>query len=198
MLSNSQKLLKRSFDLFFAFTGLCLFSLPLFLLIILASFDTKAFGLFKQKRIGILCKPFNIYKIRTIKGLDTAEIYIDKSFKNISIFGRFLRRYHLDEWPQLFNILIGDMSFVGPRPDLVGFADKLKPKYQLFLQVKPGITSPASLKYRNEGTLLSQQENPEKYYRNVIWPDKVKLNNDYVKNWSFLGDIKIIGLTIFS
>jgi len=100
--------------------------------------------------------------------------------------------------PQLFNILLGTMSFVGPRPDLIGFADNLKLKDQLFLQVKPGITSPASLKYRNENSLLSQQSNSTEYYKNVVWPDKVKMNNDYVKNWSFLGDIKLILLTIFN
>ncbi|MFK5889277.1 MAG: sugar transferase [Flavobacteriaceae bacterium] len=198
MLSNSQKLFKRSFDILFAFTGLIICFIPLFLFLVLASFDTKKFGLFKQKRIGFLCKPFDIYKIRTIKGIDTEEVYISQHSKEISKFGKFLRKYHIDEWPQLYNILIGDMSFVGPRPDLVGYADKLQPKDQLFLQVKPGITSPASLKYRNENELLLQQKNPEKYYKATLWPDKVKLNNDYVKNWSFFWDIKLIWLTIFN
>jgi len=198
MLSNSQKLFKRSFDILFAFTGLIICFIPLFLLLILASFDTKKFGLFKQKRIGFLGKLFDIYKIRTIKGIDTEDVYIPRNSKNISKFGRFLRKYHLDELPQLYNILMGDMSFVGPRPDLVGYADKLQLKDQLFLQVKPGITSPASLKYRGEDKLLSQQKNPKEYYKNTLWPDKVKLNNDYIKNWTFFGDIKLIWLTIFN
>jgi lipopolysaccharide/colanic/teichoic acid biosynthesis glycosyltransferase len=198
MLSNSQKLFKRSFDILFAFTGLIICFIPLFLLLILASFDTKKFGLFKQKRIGFLGKLFDIYKIRTIKGIDTEDVYISKNSKNISKFGRFLRKYHLDELPQLYNILMGDMSFVGPRPDLVGYADKLQLKDQLFLQVKPGITSPASLKYRGENKLLSQQKKPKEYYKNVLWPEKVKMNNDYVKNWSFFWDIKLIWLTIFN
>jgi len=110
----------------------------------------------------------------------------------------FLRNLNLDELPQLFNILLGTMSFVGPRPDVVGFADVLPQKEQLFLSIKPGMTSPASLKYRNEKLLLSKQENPEKYYRNTIWPDKVKMNNNYVKNGSFFGDIKLIWITIFN
>jgi lipopolysaccharide/colanic/teichoic acid biosynthesis glycosyltransferase len=198
MLSNNQKLLKRSFDIFFSLIGLSIIFIPLFFLIILASFDTGKIGLFKQERIGFLCKPFKIFKIRTIKGVDTQTVYISSVSDNISKFGRFLRKYHLDEWPQLYNILIGDMSFVGPRPDLVGYADNLHPKDQLFLQVKPGITSPASLKYRDENKLLSQQKTPGEYYINILWPDKVKMNNNYVKNWSFFGDIKIIWLTIFS
>lgn len=171
---------------------------PIIILVILASIDTKNLGLFTQKRVGFKCKIFNIYKIRTIKGKDKEAVYISPTSKNISKFGMFLRNTNLDELPQLFNILIGTMSFVGPRPDVVGFADILPQKEQLFLSIKSGMTSPASLKYRNENRLLSKQENPKKYYRNIIWPDKVKMNNDYVKNWSFFGDIKLIWLTIFN
>jgi len=198
MLSKSQKLFKRSFDILCAFTGLIICFIPLFLLLILASLDTKKFGLFRQKRIGYKGKEFHVFKIRTIKGIDTEEVYISQHSKDILKFGRFLRKYHIDEWPQLVNILIGAMSFVGPRPDLIGYADNLQLKDQLFLQMKPGITSPASLKYRNEDLILAKQENPKIYYKNIIWPDKVKMNNDYVKNWSFLGDIKLILLTIFN
>jgi lipopolysaccharide/colanic/teichoic acid biosynthesis glycosyltransferase len=176
---------------------LLIFIIPIIILIILASFDTKNIGLFAQKRIGFKAKIFTIYKIRTIKGNDTEDVYISPSSTSISKFGYFLRKSHLDELPQLFNILFGTMSFVGPRPDVVGFADVLPQKEQLFLKVKPGITSPASLKYKKEDVILAKQNNPEKYYKNAIWPDKVKMNNDYVKNWSFFGDIKLIWLTIF-
>jgi len=172
--------------------------IPIIILIILASIDTKSFGLFTQKRIGYKSKIFNVYKIRTIRGKDTEAVYIPFISNNISKLGIFLRNSNLDELPQLFNILLGTMSFVGPRPDVVGFADVLPQKEQLFLSVKPGMTSPASLKYRNENLLLSKQEKPENYYRNTIWPVKVKMNNDYVKNWSFFGDIKLILLTIFN
>jgi len=198
MLSWSQKLLKRVFDVILSLILLLILISPIFLLIIISSLDTKGFGVFNQKRIGLKCKSFYIYKIRTIRGIDTQAVYISPNSKNISQFGNFLRDSHLDELPQLFNILLGTMSFVGPRPDVVGFADVLPQKDQLFLQAKPGITSPASIKYRNENKLLSQQKNPEEYYKNILWPDKVKMNNDYVKNWSFLGDIKLILLTIFS
>ena len=198
MLSSTQKILKRSFDFLIAFLGLLLLFIPLCLLIIISNIITKKIGLFKQNRVGQYGKIFKIYKIRTIKGNDFEEIYIPQNSKYISKFGYFLRRYNIDELPQLFNILLGTMSFVGPRPDLKGFADNLKLKDQLFLKVKPGITSPASIKYRDENSFLSQQSNPSEYYKNVVWPDKVKMNNEYVKNWSFLGDIKLILLTIFS
>jgi lipopolysaccharide/colanic/teichoic acid biosynthesis glycosyltransferase len=108
----------------------------------------------------------------------------------------FFRRTKIDELPQLFNVLWGDMSFVGPRPDVPGFADRLEGVDRIILSVRPGITGPASLKYRDEEALLASQEDPERYNREVIWPDKVRINLDYVKHWSFAGDIGYILKTV--
>lgn len=114
----------------------------------------------------------------------------------ITPFGAKLRKYKLDELPELWNVLIGDMSFVGPRPDVPGYADKLVGEDRKILLLKPGITSPASIKYRNEEELLAQQIDPIKYNDEVIFPDKVKINLNYLENWSFITDIKLIIYTI--
>ena len=114
----------------------------------------------------------------------------------VTKFGKFLRDYKLDELPQLFNILKGEMSFVGPRPDVIGYADVLKGTDRIILQVKPGITGPAQLKYKNEDDLLAQVENPIQYNDEVLWPDKVKINIEYVKNWSFQKDLYYIYRTM--
>lgn len=109
-----------------------------------------------------------------------------------------MRKYKLDELPELWNVLIGDMSFVGPRPDVPGYADKLVGEDRKILLLKPGITGPASIKYRNEEELLAQQADPIKYNDGVIFPDKVKINLNYLENWSFITDIKLIIYTILS
>ena len=120
-----------------------------------------------------------------------------KNEPRITKSGRFFRRFKIDELPQLFNIIIGDMSFVGPRPDVPGFADELSGEDRIILSIRPGITSPASLKYHDEEDILAQQEDPIKYNRSVIWPDKVRMNVLYIKQWSMLGDIRLIVRTIF-
>ena len=142
-------------------------------LILLAAIDTKSSGIFKQKRIGQYGKPFTIFKIKTIR---VKEI----KTKSISTFGAFLRKSKLDELPQLLNILLSDMSFVGPRPDISGFADNLKGEDKFILSVKPGLTGPASLYFKNEEFILSKQERPDQYNINEIWPLKIKLNKEYV------------------
>ena len=156
------------------------------LTIILASIDTKSFGLFTQKRIGQYGKTFTIFKIKTLS--DTT--------KSSTSIGRFLRSTKLDELPQFFNILNGTMSFVGPRPDISGYADQLKNQDRIILNVKPGVTGLASLKYRNEEQILAQQINPLHYNDTIIWPDKVRINKWYVKNQTFLIDLKILFYTI--
>lgn len=164
------------------------------LLIICSSIDTREYGLFTQTRIGKSGKHFNIYKIRTMRGEQNSTV-TTKAHK-ITSFGKFLRNYKLDELPQLFNILKGEMSFVGPRPDVQGYADVLVGEDRIILSVKPGITGPAQLKYRNEESILSQVENPLQYNDNVLWPDKIKINKEYVQNWSFTTDIYYIVKTI--
>ncbi len=126
-------------------------------------------------------------KVEGIKTTITSsnDIRITKS-------GKFFRDTKIDELPQLWNVFIGDMSFVGPRPDVEGYADKLEGDDRIVLSIRPGITGPASLKYKNEEEILSKQANPKEYNDNVIWPDKVKINIEYIKNWSLLKDIQYI------
>jgi lipopolysaccharide/colanic/teichoic acid biosynthesis glycosyltransferase len=120
-----------------------------------------------------------------------------KGDRRITKIGAFLRKYKLDELPELWNVLIGQMSIVGPRPDVKGYADELKGEDRKILNLRPGITGPASLKYANEEELLSYQENPEKYNNEVIFPDKVRINLDYYFNQNLILDLKIIFATIF-
>ena len=133
-LNKRQQFVKRVFDLFFSFFGLIIFILPILILMMLSSFSTQKFGLFSQKRVGKNGKLFKIFKIRTMKVHIPKEDFITlKNDDRITPFGKFLRNYKLDELPQLFNVFIGDMSLVGPRPDVPGYADKLKKKTELFL-----------------------------------------------------------------
>jgi lipopolysaccharide/colanic/teichoic acid biosynthesis glycosyltransferase len=179
---------KRLFDLFFATFGLII-TFPITVLLgIIATIDTKQNGIFSQKRIGQFGRPFTIYKIRTF-GLS--------ELKPISKIGGFLRNSKLDELPQLWNILIGDMSFVGPRPDIKGYYDELVGENRKILELKPGLTSSASIKYSNEEYILEKQENQLAYNDTVIFPDKVKMNLEYYYSNSISGDIKIIWKTIF-
>lgn len=155
----------------------------------LASFDTHQWGVFTQERIGQFGKPFKMYKIRTLqKGIHRLG-HLEASATN---FGKIIRRYKLDELPQIFNVLSGKMSFVGPRPDVAGFADILEGEDRIILKFKPGITGPATLKYKDEEQILAQQVDPEKYNRTIIWRDKVEINKNYVQNWSFSLDLLFI------
>ena len=137
-----------------------------------------------------------MYKFRTMTVGHGGSSVSVAGENRITPFGAKLRKYKLDELPELWNVLIGDMSFVGPRPDVPGYADKLVGEDRKILLLKPGITSPASIKYRNEEELLAQQIDPIKYNDEVIFPDKVKINLNYLENWSFITDIKLIIYTI--
>lgn len=130
-----------------------------------------------------------------MKGVSKSTITTDQH--QITKIGKILRDYKLDELPQLFNILKGEMSFVGPRPDVAGYADKLIGEDRLMLKVKPGITGPAQLKYCKEEEILSNVNDPIKYNDEILWPDKVKINVEYVKNWSFRQDLIYMFQTIF-
>jgi lipopolysaccharide/colanic/teichoic acid biosynthesis glycosyltransferase len=152
----------------------------------LAGIDTQSKGIFKQKRVGKYANLFFIYKFRTFH----------KNTSKISKIGAFLRRYKLDELPQLFNVLKGEMSLVGPRPDIEGYYDQLKGNDRLVLNLKPGITGLASLKYKNEEFLLTLQDNSTEYNDKVIFPDKIRLNLIYFYKKSLKLDFLILLETI--
>lgn len=153
--------------------------------------------LFKQKRVGQHGQLFTVYKFRsmTVAGEGKTSIAAAEESR-ITPLGEKLRRYKLDELPELWNVLKGDMSFVGPRPDVPGYADKLKGEDRNILKLKPGITGPASLKYRNEEELLSNVSDPIAYNNDVIYPDKIKLNLYYYYHYSFVKDIQMIFCTV--
>ena len=152
--------------------------------------------IFKQRRVGQYGQLFTMYKFRTMKVNHSGSTVSVQGESRITPLGAKLRKYKLDELPELWNVLIGDMSLVGPRPDVPGYADKLEGEDRRILLLKPGITGVASLKYRNEEELLAEQNDPQKYNDEVLFPDKVKINIEYLDNWSFGFDIKIITYTI--
>lgn len=191
------RVIKRVFDVVLSLIGIC-FALPIMLMaFIVASIETKSFGLFIQKRVGKDAKLFNVFKIKTMRELKGVDTTITTSNDmRITKSGKFFRDTKIDELPQLFNVLFGSMSFVGPRPDVKGYADKLEGEDRIILSIAPGITGPASLKYKNEEEILAKQENPKEYNDKVIWVDKVKINRDYIENWSFKKDIEYIVKTV--
>ena len=151
---------------------------------------------FMQKRVGRNGKLFTIIKFRTMRAHHDANTITASNDMRITGFGSFLRKWKLDELPELYNILIGEMSFVGPRPDVPGYADMLTGDDRRILTLRPGITGPASLKYYNEEDILAGVENPKEYNDNVIFPDKVRINLKYLERASLPEDLKIIFYTI--
>jgi len=191
------KFSKRAFDIVFAVIGIFFTWWIILVAIVVASIETKSFGLFMQKRVGKNGKLFNVFKIKTmkpVKGLNTTITTANDM--RITKNGKFFRNTKIDELPQLFNVLFGSMSFVGPRPDVEGYADKLEGEDRVILSVRPGITGPASIKYKNEEAILAKQSNPKKYNDEVIWVDKVEINKEYIKNWSLKKDIEYILKTV--
>lgn len=152
--------------------------------------------LFKQQRVGKDGKLFTMVKFRSMSVAHGGSSVSVAGESRITPLGAKLRKYKLDELPELWNVLIGDMSFVGPRPDVPGYADKLVGEDRVILKLRPGITGPASLKYRDEETLLATVEDPIRYNDEVIFPDKVRINKEYYYNWSFWQDIKYIVRTV--
>ena len=197
LVSLSQKRLKRVFDFSLSILGLFFLWWVILIAWLLASIDTKKNGFFLQERIGRHSTRFKIIKIRTMLSSDfisTTVTSVDDA--RITNLGKLFRKFKIDELPQLINIFLGHMSFVGPRPDVPGFADCLREDDQTILSVRPGITGPASIKYKDEELLLSKQSNPEEYNMKVIWPDKVKINKQYIEEYSFLKDLSYIWITI--
>lgn len=192
-LSWRSRTLKRSFDIFLSLCGILLAGWLIIIAVVLASLDTRRWGLFTQERIGRHGKTFRILKIRTMRDVpNLATTVTSSNDPRITRLGRFFRRTKLDELPQLFNILLGHMSFVGPRPDMPGFADKLEGEDRIILSVRPGLVGPATLKYVDEERTLTGVADPEEYNRRVLYPDKVRLNRTYIERYRFLDDLKYL------
>ena len=153
--------------------------------------------IFKQQRVGRNGKLFTMYKFRSMTVNHSGSSVSVAGESRITPLGAKLRKYKLDELPELWNVLKGDMSLVGPRPDVPGYADRLQGEERLVLKLRPGITGPASLKYANEEEILAQVADPRRYNDEVIFPDKVRINLDYYYNRTFCGDIRLIFQTIF-
>lgn len=190
-------ILKFIFDKIYSFFGL-LFLCPILLFVALLIRIKMPNGpvIFKQKRVGKGGKLFTMYKFRSMTANHNGSSVSVAGESRITPLGATLRKYKLDELPELWNILCGDMSFVGPRPDVEGYADKLEGKDRIILSLRPGITGPASMKYRNEEELLATVDNPQAYNDEVIYPDKVRLNRYYAEHYSFITDIKMIIFTV--
>lgn len=190
--------MKRCFDILISFFGLIILIPLLILIAIFIKLSSKGSIFFIQKRVGRNGEIFSMIKFRSMlikqNSSSTVSVYGDN---RVTGFGFFLRRYKLDELPELLNVLKGDMSLVGPRPDVPGYADKLIGDAKLILLLRPGITGPATLKYANEEKILASSNDPIKYNDEVIYPDKVKINLDYYYNHTFWIDIKIIFASIF-
>lgn len=197
--------LKWLFDKLVSVIGLVVLSPVLLVVAILIKKEMPGPVLFRQKRVGQQGRLFTVYKFRSMTVKAEASVASKDSEvtsiasteqSRITPLGEMLRRYKLDELPELWNVLKGDMSFVGPRPDVPGYADQLQGEERDILKLKPGITGPASLKYRNEEELLSSIDNPTQYNDEVIFPDKVRLNLYYLKHYSFIKDIQMIVCTV--
>lgn len=181
---------KRSFDLFASIVGLSLTWWIILIAFCIASIETKSNGFFIQKRVGRYGTLFSLIKIKTMAKVHGYTTSITTSNDpRITRSGRFFRRTKIDELPQLINVLLGDMSMVGPRPDISGYADKLSGENSVILSLRPGITGPATLKYKDEEKLLATQDDPKRYNDEVIWPDKIAINRHYLEDWSFKADL---------
>ena len=191
-------MLKRFFDIFSSLIVLIIISPLLILISIFIKLDSKGKILYNQKRVGINGKEFKLFKFRTMKpGSDIKGLLTIGNDTRITRVGNVLRKTKLDELPQLFNIIIGDMSVVGPRPETPNYVELYNKKQKEVLSIRPGLTDYASLEFINESELLAKQDDPEQAYINTIMPQKLSLNIKYIQDQSFLLDLKIIFRTIF-
>ena len=190
--------MKRLFDIFFSFIGLIIL-FPFFIIIALFIIIDSRGGIFyKQVRVGLGGKDFKLYKFRSMKiNSDKGSLLtVGGRDSRITKIGYFIRRYKIDELPQLINVFLGTMSLVGPRPEVRKYVDLYNEEQKLVLSVKPGITDFASIEFCNENEILGKAENPELIYIDEIMPAKLKLNLKYIKEKSFAVDLKIIFKTI--
>lgn len=192
--------MKRVFDFFFSVVGLLILA-PFFILItILIKLDSSGPVFYRQVRVGLSNKDFRIFKFRTmhINADKLGLLTVGGRDPRVTKLGYYLRKYKLDELPQLINVFLGDMSFVGPRPEVRRYVDLYTDAQMDVLKVKPGITDLASIEFRNENEILSNQSDPNQYYIDVIMPHKLGINLEYIKNRSLLKDIGIIFKTFFA
>ena len=192
--------MKRIFDLFFSFLGI-LFLLPIYIIIaILIKIDSNGDILYKQERIGKNGIPFYVLKFRTMipNAFSKGALTVGSRDPRVTNIGFYLRKYKLDELPQLFNVFLGEMSFVGPRPEVKKYTDLYNAEQKKVLSVAPGITDYASIKFRNENDLLSESDDPEKLYIDQIMPEKLNLNLKYINDNNVFKDIKIIFNTFYT
>ena len=192
--------MKRIFDLVFSIAGLILLS-PVFLIIsLLIKLDSKGPVFYKQLRVGKNNSDFRLLKFRTMRtdSDKSGLLTVGGRDPRITGAGYYLRKFKIDELPQLLNVAAGEMSFVGPRPEVRRYVDLYDDEQRKVLNVLPGITDVASIKYRNENELLEKSEDPESYYIDNIMPDKLKLNLDYIEQRSFTNDLKVIFKTIIT
>jgi lipopolysaccharide/colanic/teichoic acid biosynthesis glycosyltransferase len=197
VLTPMQAVQKRFLDLAASGLGLIVLSPLIALVYVAATIDTRSNGLFTQERIGRHGARFRVLKIKTMRpGASFTTHVTAADDPRITGLGRWLRRHKLDELPQLVNVLLGQMSLVGPRPEVPGFADLLTGEDALILAVRPGITGPATLYFRNEEELLTACDDPEAYNRDVLFPAKVRMNLDYVRTYSFRRDLSFLWQTV--
>ena len=190
------KILKYIFDRVTAFAGL-MFLWPVMLIVaVLIKIRMPGPIFFVQQRVGRKGQLFDCHKFRTMTVGHNGNSISVAGEARITPLGATLRKYKIDELPELWDVLIGNMSFVGPRPDVPGYADRLQGEDRIILSLRPGITGPATLKYRNEEELLATVSNPQKYNDEIIYPDKVRLNRYYAEHYSFADDIRLIFCTV--
>lgn len=197
-LTSLQRISKRAFDIVVSILGLIVVWPVILVGWVLATISTRKNGFFVHQRIGLGGTKFPMVKLRSMR--DVPGVTTTNTAGNdvrITRVGKWLRRLKIDELPQLANVLVGHMSFVGPRPDVEGYTDELKGDDRIVLSVRPGITGPASLTYRHEEKILANVSDPEHHNDNVLWPHKVKINCEYVHQWSFFKDVGYIWQTAF-
>jgi len=195
--SKVDMFLKRAFDILIASGCLCVFLPIISICWVIAAVDTRSNGFFIQRRVGRYGQIIRVVKIKTMyPSTHERSPLASNNLSSITPSGSLFRKYKLDELPQLFNVLAGSMSIVGPRPDVPGYADRLTGEDKTILLLRPGITGPASIKYRDEESILQNVDDPATYNDTVIWPDKVRINKEYMLNYSLLLDIKYILLTL--
>lgn len=192
--------MKRLFDIVASGCGLLILSPVLILVGIWIKVDSPGPVFYRQLRVGRYNKDFRIFKFRSMRvGSDKKGlITVGGHDPRVTRSGYFIRKYKLDEFPQLINVFIGDMSLVGPRPEVRKYVDLYTPEQMHVLDVRPGVTSLASIRYRNENDLLAKAENPDKFYVDVIMQDKLAIDLEYVNNASFWYDIKLIFETLWN